>query len=407
MTTVVDHPSVAPQTVLTEPILERIAARAAGYDRENSFFFEDLDELKDIGFLRSVVPVELGGLGLSGPSLVRELARLAYRAPATALALNMHLYWAGAATHLWRHGDNSARWILTEIVAGKIFAAGHGERGNDLGLAHSFTAAHPLPDGGYRFTGRKILTSLSPVWDWLGIHGLDHSDPAAPKIVHAFVRRDAPGVSVVETWDALGLRATRSDDTVLDGVVADAAHVTRVLPAGPPADIFVEGILASAIPGISAVYYGLARRAFDVAVATAKQRTSSALGGRSIAHLPLTQLSVAQAAVELDLVEALIDRVASDWWSGVDHGALWPAKFLAAKQHAVDGARRVVDLALKIAGAGSLARGGELERLYRDVRAGAFHPPNTDASYDVIGKSYLGLLGAPTPADQSIAAAAD
>ena len=72
---------------------------------------------------------------------------------------------------------------------------------------------------------------------------------------------------------------------------------------------------------------------------------------------------------------------------------MWIAHLLAAKQHAVDGALRVVNLALKIAGASSLSRNGELERLYRDVRAGAFHPPNADAAHEVIGQAWLGVLG--------------
>ncbi len=281
---------------LTDEVLERIGARAAEYDRQNRFFFEDLQDLKDAGFLRAAVPVELGGAGLSLPRMLHELARLAYHAPATALALNMHLYWVGAASHVLRQGDTSAKWILDEIARGEVFAAGHGEAGNDTGLAHSFVAAVPTADGGYRFTGRKVFTSLSPAWTWLGVHGLDSSDPTQPKIVHAFVRRQSQGLRIVDTWDTLGLRATRSDDTLLDGVLAEPAHVLRVLPAGPPSDPFVDGILAWAISGIGIVYYGLARRAFNLAVADAGKRGSAALGGKTHAHSPLTQLSVAQAA---------------------------------------------------------------------------------------------------------------
>ena len=107
------------------------------------------------------------------------------------------------------------------------------------------------------------------------------------------------------------------------------------------------------------------------------------------------RFAVARAAIELDSIEALLERTARDWAEGVDHGPLWPAKLLAAKQHAVDGARRVVDLATDVVGASSLLRRNELERLVRDVRSGPFHPPNAIASHDVIGKSYLGVLGEP------------
>jgi len=131
----------------------------------------------------------------------------------------------------------------------------------------------------------------------------------------------------------------------------------------------------------------------DLAIESAQRRTSAALGGKTYAHHPYTQRDVAQAAIELESIWALLDRVANDWANGVDHGPLWPAKIVAAKQHAVDGARRVVDLATKIAGASSLYRKNELERLYRDVRSGPFHPPTSDVAHDLIGRSYLGVLG--------------
>jgi alkylation response protein AidB-like acyl-CoA dehydrogenase len=388
-----DQRPVSREQVLGDDLLNRIAARAAGYDSDNRFFYEDLEDLRSARYLALVVPEEFGGLGRLIPELVVEQARLAYHAPSTALAINMHLYWTAAAAHLWRNGDSSLEWILREAVAGRIFAAGHGEVGNDLGLANSAVVAEPLGDGGYRFTGRKIFTSLSPVWDWLGLHARDNSDPAHPRIVHAFIRRQDAGHRTELTWDAIGVRATRSDDTVLEGVIGLAPYVARVLPAGPPSDPFIAAIFGSAIPGISAVYYGIAKRAFDLALESAGRRVSAALGGRTYAHHPYTQRDVAEAAIALDSVWALLERIAHDWADGVDHGALWPAKLVAAKQHSVDGARRVVDLATRIAGAGSLYRKSELERLSRDVRSGPFHPPTPDVAHDLIGKSYLGVLG--------------
>lgn len=388
-------PQSAGKTVLSEELLERIGARAAIYDKENRFFDEDLAELKEARYLIAAAPQEFGGVGLTLPEILREQARLAYRAPATALAINMHLYWVGAAAYLWRKGGPSLSWILKEAVSGRIFAAGHGEPGNDLGLANSFVVAEPLENGAYKFTGRKIFTSLAPVWDWLGIHAKDSSDPANPKIVHAFIKRESPGHRTIESWDALGVRATRSDDTLLEGVVAEAPYVARILPAGPPADPFVDGIFGSAIPPIAAVYYGVAKRAFDLAIESAKSRTSAALAGKTYAHHPHVQIAISEAAIELDSIWALLERVAVEWSEGVDHGDKWPAKLLAAKQHAVDGSRRVVDLALKVAGAASLLRKNELERLYRGVRSGPFHPPNSEATHDLIGKIYLGVLGEP------------
>ena len=64
------------------------------------------------------------------------------------------------------------------------------------------------------------------------MHGMDMSDPAHPKIVHAFLRRDSGGYSIKETWDVLGMRATRSDDTLLDGAFVPDKYIARVVPAG-------------------------------------------------------------------------------------------------------------------------------------------------------------------------------
>ena len=48
--------------------------------------------------------------------------------------------------------------------------------------------------------------------------------------MHAFVERTSPGVTVVETWDTLGMRPTQSHDTVLDAVFVPDARIGRVVP---------------------------------------------------------------------------------------------------------------------------------------------------------------------------------
>ena len=126
----------------------------------------------------------------------------------------MHLYWLGVAADLWRRGDTSLEWILREAAAGEIFAAGHAESGNDIPVLLSTTKAERV-EGGYRFTGPKHFGSLTPVWTRFGLHGMDTSNPDQPKIVHAFMPRDTAGYTIKKTWDVLGMRATRSDDTVL------------------------------------------------------------------------------------------------------------------------------------------------------------------------------------------------
>ncbi len=102
-------------------------------------------------------------------------------------------------------------------------------------LLGSRTEARPDERGGYTFHGRKIFTSNSPAWTRLGVLGLDTLSADAPRLVHAFVPRDA-GVQVLDDWDTMGMRASQSRSTVLDGAFAPAERVVRRLPPGPTLD---------------------------------------------------------------------------------------------------------------------------------------------------------------------------
>ncbi|OLE97986.1 MAG: hypothetical protein AUG75_01730, partial [Cyanobacteria bacterium 13_1_20CM_4_61_6] len=280
------------RSVLTEEMLARFASRAVNYDRENRFFKEDFEELRAAKYLLLAVPAEFGGAGMTLAEVCREQRHLAYYAPATALGLNMHIYWTGVAADLWRRGDSSLEWLLREAAAGEIFAAGHAESGNDVPVLLSTSKAERV-DGGYRFTGRKHFGSLTPIWTRFGLHGMDMSDPTQPKIVHGFLPRGSKGYSVKETWNVLGMRATRSDDTILEGAFIPDQYIARVVPpGGAGVDAFVLSVFAWALMGFGNVYYGLAQRALDQTINSVKSKTSLALS-RSMAYHPEVQHAVA------------------------------------------------------------------------------------------------------------------
>ena len=380
----------ATQMTLSEEMLERFAGRAETYDRENRFFQEDFDELRAARYLTMPVPAEFGGRGMSLAQVCSEQRRLAYYAPATALAVNMHLYWVGIAADLWRGGDKSLEWILREAAAGEIFAAGHAESGNDVPVLASTTKVERV-EGGYSFTGRKHFGSLTPVWTRFGLHGMDLSNPKEPKVVHAFMKRDTPGYKIQETWDVLGMRATRSDDTVLENVFIPDRYVARVVPPGGAGiDAFVLSIFAWALMGFGNVYYGLARRALDRSIEAVKGKSSIALS-RSMAYHAEVQHTIAEMALELESIGPHLDKVAEDWSAGVNHGAQWPAKIFAAKYHAVEGSWRVVDMALEVAGGFGIFRGHGIERMLRDARLGRIHPANSFLTHEVVAKTALGI----------------
>jgi alkylation response protein AidB-like acyl-CoA dehydrogenase len=381
---------LSPANVLTDEMLSRFESRVATYDRENRFFDQDFEELRAAKYLVLPVPKEFGGAGLSLAEMCRQQRRLAYYAPATALAVNMHVYWLGIAADLWRRGDTSLEWMLRDAAAGEIFAAGHAESGNDIPVLLSTSKAERV-EGGYRFTGRKQFGSLTPVWTRFGMHGMDTSDPEHPKIVHAFMPRDSSGYIIKETWDVLGMRATRSDDTVLENAFIPDRYVARVVPAGGAGvDAFVLSIFAWALMGFANVYFGLARRALDKSIASAKSKGSLALS-RTMAYHPEVQHAVAQMVIDLESVGPHIDRIAEDWSNGVDHGAEWPMKIFAAKYSAVEASWRVVDTGLDIVGGHGIFRSAGYERLLRDARLGRIHPANSFLTHEVVGKTALGI----------------
>jgi alkylation response protein AidB-like acyl-CoA dehydrogenase len=219
---------------------------------------------------------------------------------------------------------------------------------------------------------------------------MDTSDPEGPRIVHGFIPRSTPGVQIVETWDTLGMRATQSHDTVLTDVFVPDELCPLVCPVGfAGAGPFQLNVFAWGLLGFSAVYRGAARRAFDLAVADAQERSSIALT-RSMAYHPEVQHNVAEMRLALDAIDALLERTSTDWASGVAH-ADWPVRLVGTRYTVISKAFEVVDRAMDISGGSAAFKRNRLEQIFRDVRMGRFHPGNTLLAHELIGKLCLGI----------------
>jgi alkylation response protein AidB-like acyl-CoA dehydrogenase len=381
--------TVATTGLLTDDMLARFDERAPVYDRENRFFDEDWAELKDSGYLLATLPTEFGGAGLALDEYSKLVQKLAYVAPATALATNMHCYWIGVAADLLKGGDESCRFILEQATEGEIFCALHGEAGNDMPLLLAVASADRV-DGGWQISGHKIFGSLTPVWTRGGFHAMDTSNPDAPQIVHGFLPRDADGIQVIDTWDTLGMRATQSQDTVLDKAFVPDDLVALVCPTGfAGAGMFHVAIFAWALMGFASSYLGAAKRAFDMTVETMPKRTSIALTN-SMAHHPEVQHQVAEMRIAYDAAEAMLDRTCADWAAGVEH-ADWPVRLVATRSFVINASIDIVDRALDLSGGGGVFKRNRLEQIYRDVRMGRFHPGNSLLAHELIGKLCLGI----------------
>lgn len=366
----------------------QFAPRAAAHDRDNTFVEENFRALRAAGYTRLAIPEELGGLGATLRQVCFAQAELARGCAATALAVNMHIYLTLANVYRWKHGAEAAGAVLRKVAEEELILMTSG--GSD-GLQPGATAERV--DGGYRVTGRKVFCSQAPVADIL-VTAAAYDDPAEGRVILMLsVPMQSAGVRIVETWDALGMRGTASHDVQLDGVyVADARVVAR-RPWGRLDPVLRSASIHFAVP-TAAVYYGIAAAARDEAVRLVHH---SARAGQDPSADPLVQRQVGLMDYKLRVawwsVLGMLDELGDEYAYPLDDRTV--AMCMQAKRCAVTEATEVVDLALQVAGGASYFKRSPLERAYRDVRAGAYHPLTPERTL-----LYAGRLGLDLPADQ-------
>jgi alkylation response protein AidB-like acyl-CoA dehydrogenase len=188
----------------------------------------------------------------------------------------------------------------------------------------------------------------------------------------------------------MGMRATGSHDLVFDSA--------RLAPE----TLIQQRDLGTADPGkasgptwfglcTSAVYLGIAAAARDAAINFAHERKPTALGGKSIATLEVIQQRLGALETELLPARAFLYTIADAWNRDPNARQSLPPYIGQAKVVATTHAIAAVDLALRVVGGQSMQRSLPLERLFRDVRAGLFHPPPEETANTTIGRALLGL----------------
>lgn len=363
-------------TSLSESLLARIRSRAAGYDERNEFFAEDLEELRSVGYLKP--------RGLH--QMMSDQRLLAAHAPATALGIGMHLTWMGVARDMVKKGHSEFQWILDEGNTGELFAFGVSEKGNDAVLTDSTVRVEEVT-GGFAFHGTKIFVSLSPAWTRLSLLGR-----IGDEILHGFITRDQDGWSNTPDWDTLGMRATQSYTTTLDGVVMDPARVVRRIPARTSDDDLIVAIFQNFLVLVSSVYAGISDRALELMVESVSQKKSLLGEGQAASADPDIRWRVADAAIRLDALAPQLEkyaRIVDEADTPPEH---WFRLLSGIKHQSVEAAREVVDQAMRAVGGSAYKTTHELSRLQRDVLAGVYHPSDTEAVHHTIAADLLGPL---------------
>lgn len=349
------------------------AAHAAEHDRDATFVTEAYAAMREHGYLALAVPAELGGLGATMRQVCHAQAELAGHDGATALAVTMHLYLTLVQAYRLRNGAPDAEAVLRHVVDEGMVIATSG--GSDW--LWPTTTAVPT-DGGFLVTGRKAFCSQSPAATVVATCAVLDGPGEDAQVLHFSVPFAAPGVRLEQTWDTLGMRGTASHDVVMTDVFVPTDKIAGRRPYGE----FGVPLMAAALhfaPVAGATYHGIAAGARDRAVAAVGDLVSHRQVGLMDAKLRTSWWSLMGAVTDL-----------GDDYT-VDAQGL--ATVMLAKRQAVIAAREVVDLAMDLMGGRSFFRKTGMERAYRDVRAGTFHPLNPEATLTYAGKVALGDPG--------------
>jgi alkylation response protein AidB-like acyl-CoA dehydrogenase len=356
------------------------AEHAAEHDRENTWVAPAYEAMAAHGYLRMAVPEDLGGGGATVRQACYAQVELARHDGAAALAAAMHTYNVLAQVFRRAAGAPDAEGVLRRVAGEGLVVAASG--GSDW--LWPTTVATPV-EGGFRVSGRKVFCSQSPAAAVLATSAVVGEPGPGAEVLHFSVPMSADGIRIEETWDTLGMRGTSSHDVVFDEVLVPTEKVVGRRPWGT----FGKPLMLAAscfAPVAAATYLGIAAGARDVAVAAAGGRSSGAKGQAAQARVQR-----AVGAMDADLAVAWWAILgAADTLMADGPGPSTLATVMIAKRAAVTSAAAIVERAAEVAGGSSYFRRSPLERAWRDVRAGAFHPLTPEATLAYAGQLALG-----------------
>lgn len=339
-----------------------VRAEANDADRERKFTPAVLELFFAQSLFRLWLPRWLGGDDLDLPralAVFEEAARV-----------EGSFGWAVAVSS----GAGAFAGRLDRAVAEEMF----GPRESAVAGSLMVTPATQV-SGGFRVSGRWAYASGSQYATWFtancmlgeGQGTVAYTGQPALHTV-AFPRRQ---VTVVDTWDVLGLRATSSHDfSVQDAFVpADHSFDTGGVPP-EPSPMHAFPFLITGGLTIAAVPLGIARHAIDEfnEFAATKEVARGVLR-----DAPITRIRLAEAELTLRSARELFTSEVEDAWAVVSAGGSLDshqqALLAACMVHAAQSAARAVDLLFPLAGMAPLYPGSSLGRCWRDVHTATQH----------------------------------
>lgn len=356
-----------------------IEPKAAELDKTARWPTEIVARMAELGFLGMAIPTEYGGAGLDAVSyaLVVEEISAACASSGVIMSVNNSLF----CDPLYKFGtEYQKREILTPTAAGKMLGCyGLTEPTSGSDARTMLTVGQKQPDGGYIVNGSKNFITVGPEAEHIIVFAVTHPDPEKPRHTALILRRDMPGFSVAPHDEKLGIKAAHSSTIFFENVRVPKENILGEEGSGFK---IAMATLDGGRIGIAAQALGIARAAFEKAVAYSKERKAFRT---PIANLQAIQFMIADMAVEIDAARLLTLRAAAMKDKGVRH----TAESAMAKLLASEMCTRVTHKALQIHGGYGYTTEYPVERHYRDARITEIYEGTSEIQRIVIATNVL------------------
>jgi butyryl-CoA dehydrogenase len=369
-----DH--LAIQDAVRQYVQAEIAPHAAAWDKSHHFPAEQLAGLAALGCYGVAVPSEWGGAGLDYLSLAIILEEIAAGDGATSTVVSVNN--CPVCSILMAFADDGQKRRFLVPLA----------RGEALG-AFCLTEPHVGSEaGGLRTTARRdgdhyVLDGVKQ-FITSGKNGqfaivMAVTDKAAGKRgISAFVvPTDSPGYQVARLEDKMGQHASDTAQIVFDGCRVPLSH--RLGDEGMGLRIALSGLEGGRI-GIASQSVGMARAAFEAALAYSKERTAF---GQPIFQHQAVQFKLADMATRIEAARQLIHHAASL----KDAGRPCLKEAAMAKLFASEMAEAVCSAAIQVFGGYGYVSDFPVERIYRDVRVCQIYEGTSEVQKILIGRA--------------------
>lgn len=335
---------------------ERLAPRAAEYDKRAEFPTANFQDLREAGFLALAVPPEYGGQWAGHTPYTLAAIEIATADASTMCMLAMHF---GCVFQLLNSGNEDQRqqYFRAVVNKGKFFGVATTESSSDAPGTRGVVTAVPC-DGGWRLNGRRHFVTGAGVADWLIVRAAETDGPAHTLIVGQL---NTEGIMTERPGEGLGLRASATYNVVFEDCFVPLGDE---LTGGTP---FAGGNfypVAGFSLGLSATVLGPAVAAYHWTRDALRQMAAS--GGPTAVSSERKRL-LAEMYTIVEGAHSLLLRAA---WTA-DHD---PANLMLAIQSArfacAQCAVSVTQKALNACGGRSYLDRYPLERYVRDALAG-------------------------------------